>query len=94
MTLQELGEALRSAREKRELSIEDVAAYLKLSTNQITAIEEGNIAAFPHISAAIKLTIDTFKNASKVGIIAGASTSNDSINEVVDFLNNLNKKEN
>ena len=49
MTLQELGEALRSAREKRELSIEDVAAYLKLSTNQITAIEEGNIAAFPHI---------------------------------------------
>ncbi len=49
MTLQELGEALRSAREKRELSLEDVAAYLKLSTGLIKAIEEGDIAVFPHI---------------------------------------------
>lgn len=48
MTFEELGSALRSEREDRGLSIEDVAEHLKISPRLLRAIEDGNMEAFPH----------------------------------------------
>jgi cytoskeleton protein RodZ len=48
MTLEELGAALRAEREKRGLSVDDVAARLKIGVRQLRALEEGDTAGLPH----------------------------------------------
>ena len=48
MTLEELGAALRAEREKRGLSVDDVAAHLKIGARQLRALEEGDTAGLPH----------------------------------------------
>lgn len=48
MTLEELGAALRAEREKRGLSIEDVAAHLKIGARQLRALEDGDVSSLPH----------------------------------------------
>lgn len=48
MSLEEVGAALAAEREKKHLSIEDVANALKISATQIRAIEAGDLAALPH----------------------------------------------
>ncbi len=48
MTLEELGAALRAEREKRGLSIEDVADHLKIGARQLRALEDGDVSSLPH----------------------------------------------
>lgn len=48
MTLEELSAALRAEREKRGLSVDDVAAHLKIGARQLRALEEGDTAGLPH----------------------------------------------
>ena len=48
MNFDELGAALRTERERRGLSIEDVADHLKISARQLRALEEGDAASLPH----------------------------------------------
>lgn len=50
MTLEELGAALRAEREKRGLSIEDVAGHLKIGARQLRALEEGDVSSLPHLA--------------------------------------------
>ncbi len=47
--LKELGQALRAERERRELSVEQVAEGLKISTRILYALEAGDVASLPHI---------------------------------------------
>ncbi len=48
MTLQELGQSIREQREAAGLSIEDVAARIKISTRILRSIEEGSMVGMPH----------------------------------------------
>ena len=48
MTLKELGQTLREHREASGLSLDDVAARIKLSTRLLASIEEGATAGMPH----------------------------------------------
>ncbi len=48
MTFAELGLALREAREAKNLSIEDIADRLKLTTSLVRKMEEGDVTALPH----------------------------------------------
>mgnify|MGYP002675528522 CR=1 FL=1 len=43
-----LGAALCAERERRGLSLDDVAAHLKISTRLIQALESGDLSALPH----------------------------------------------
>ncbi|MGE9985559.1 helix-turn-helix domain-containing protein [Desulfovibrio sp. SGI.169] len=52
MSLEELGAALRAEREKRGLSIEDVANHLKIGVRLLRALEEGDAASLPHLAYA------------------------------------------
>ena len=44
MTFEELGAALCAERERRGLSLDDVAAHLKISTRLIQALESGDLS--------------------------------------------------
>lgn len=48
MTFEELGAALRQEREKRHLSIDDVANQLKINPRLLNALESGDGRALPH----------------------------------------------
>lgn len=48
MNLAEAGAALRAEREKRNLTVEDVAQQLKIGPRQIRALENGDIDSLPH----------------------------------------------
>lgn len=48
MTYEEMGAALKSEREKRNLNIDDVANELKISPRQLRALESGDMDALPH----------------------------------------------
>ncbi len=48
MTLEELGQLLRAEREKKNLSVEDVAFGLKISSRVLRALEAGDAVALPH----------------------------------------------
>ena len=48
MTFEELGAALCAERERRGLSLDDVAAHLKISSRLIQALESGDLSALPH----------------------------------------------
>ncbi len=48
-TLDELGQLLRTEREKKQLSVEDVADGLKISVRILRALEAGDSASLPHI---------------------------------------------
>ncbi|MDR0816141.1 MAG: DUF4115 domain-containing protein [Desulfovibrio sp.] len=48
MTLEELGATLRTEREKRGLSIEDIADTLKIGARLLRAMEGGDTASLPH----------------------------------------------
>ena len=48
MTFEELGTVLRTEREKRGVSIDEVAAHLKISVRVIRALEEGDTTSLPH----------------------------------------------
>ncbi|WP_415992613.1 helix-turn-helix domain-containing protein [Desulfovibrio piger] len=48
MTFEELGAALCAERERRGLSLDDVAAHLKISSRLIQALENGDLSALPH----------------------------------------------
>jgi cytoskeleton protein RodZ len=48
MDLNEIGAALREARERKGLSIDAVEEKTKIAPSVITALEEGNRARFPH----------------------------------------------
>ncbi len=48
-TLDELGQFLRTEREKKQLSVEDVADGLKISVRILRALEAGDSASLPHI---------------------------------------------
>lgn len=48
MNFEETGAILRSEREKRHLSVDDVANSLKISARQLRAIEAGDINSLPH----------------------------------------------
>ena len=48
MTFEELGTVLRTEREKRGVSIDEVAAHLKISVRVIRALEEGDTISLPH----------------------------------------------
>ncbi len=48
MTLEELGQLLRAEREKKNLSVEDVAYGLKISSRVLRALEAGDAASLPH----------------------------------------------
>lgn len=50
MTLEELGAALRAEREKRGLSLEDVANHLKIGARLLRALEEGDVSSLPHLA--------------------------------------------
>ena len=52
MTLEDLGAALRAEREKRGLSIEDVANHLKIGARLLRALEEGDASSLPHLAYA------------------------------------------
>ncbi len=47
-SLEELGQVLRTEREKKYLSVEDVADGLKISSRVLRAIEAGDTASLPH----------------------------------------------
>lgn len=48
MNLAEAGAALRAEREKRNLTVEDIAQQLKISPRQIRALESGDLDSLPH----------------------------------------------
>lgn len=48
MTYEEMGAALKSEREKRNLNIDDVANELKISPRHLRALENGDMDALPH----------------------------------------------
>ncbi len=48
MTLAELGQLLRAEREKRQLSVDDVADGLKISSRVLRALEAGDDTSLPH----------------------------------------------
>lgn len=48
MTYEELGQKLRSEREKRLFTIYDAANELKINPRQIQALEDGNLDVLPH----------------------------------------------
>lgn len=48
MTLSELGVTLQSEREKRGLTLQDVAERLRISTHVLRALEMGDMDALPH----------------------------------------------
>lgn len=48
MTFEELGAALCAERERRGLSLEDVAGHLKISARLIQALESGDLSSLPH----------------------------------------------
>lgn len=48
MTFEELGTILRTEREKRGYSLDDVASRLKMSVRVIRALEEGDRSSLPH----------------------------------------------
>lgn len=48
MTSQEFGELIRIQREKKGLTIEDIAIRFKLSPSTLRSIEEGNLDKLPH----------------------------------------------
>lgn len=48
MTLQELGQAIREHREAAGLSIDDVAARIKISGRILRSIEDGSLVGLPH----------------------------------------------
>lgn len=48
MTLEELGRSIREKREAADLSIDDVAARIKVSTRILRTIEEGSLVGLPH----------------------------------------------
>lgn len=48
MNLQELGQVIREKREAAGVSIEDVAARIKISGRVLRGIEEGNLTSLPH----------------------------------------------
>lgn len=48
MSLEDVGAILANEREKRNLRIEDVASYLKISPRQLRALENGDLDALPH----------------------------------------------
>lgn len=48
MNLEEIGAFLKAEREKRQLSIADVAGRLKINQRLLMALEAGNEAALPH----------------------------------------------
>lgn len=50
MNLEELGAALRTERERRGLSIEDVANALKIGARQLRALEEADLSSLPHVA--------------------------------------------
>lgn len=47
--MKEIGETLKEAREEIGVSIDEVAEDLKISPNQISNVETGNIKAFPNL---------------------------------------------
>lgn len=48
MTLSELGTTLRTEREQRGLSLNDVAQHLRISLHVLQSLEEGDVNALPH----------------------------------------------
>lgn len=50
MNLEELGAALRAERERRGLSIEDVANALKIGARQLRALEDADLSSLPHVA--------------------------------------------
>ena len=48
MNFEEAGAALRQEREKRHISLEEVANQLKISPRQLKALEEGDVDSLPH----------------------------------------------
>ncbi len=48
ITLEELGQVLRAEREKKALSVDDVAHGLKISARVLRALEAGDAASLPH----------------------------------------------
>ena len=48
MTLEELGQAIREKREAAGMSIDDVAARIKISARILRTIEEGSLVGLPH----------------------------------------------
>ena len=48
MTLQELGQAIREKRTAANLSIDDVAGRIKISSRILKSIEEGSLVGLPH----------------------------------------------
>lgn len=52
MSFEDVGALLRSEREKRHLSIDDIANQLKISPRQLRALEDGQIDSLPHPSYA------------------------------------------
>lgn len=48
MTFEELGAALRSEREKRNITIDDAASQLKISPRLLLALESGDVDSLPH----------------------------------------------
>lgn len=48
MTLSELGTTLRTEREQRGLSLDDVAQRLRISLHVLQSLEEGDVNALPH----------------------------------------------
>lgn len=47
--MKEIGEKLKETRETMEISIEEASSDMKLDSNQIEELENGNIEAFPDI---------------------------------------------
>ncbi|MBQ7584807.1 MAG: helix-turn-helix domain-containing protein [Desulfovibrionaceae bacterium] len=52
MTLEEFGATLKDEREKRGLSLEEVASKLKIGSRLLKALEEGDTANLPHVAYA------------------------------------------
>lgn len=50
MNLEELGAALRAERERRGLSIEDVANSLKIGARHLRALEDADLSSLPHVA--------------------------------------------
>lgn len=50
MNLEELGAAFRAERERRGLTIEDVANALKIGARQLRALEDADLSSLPHVA--------------------------------------------